>query len=490
MKKMTTKLFAAAVAISALTACSDSTFNELESGVLEPASGAPTINSAVLTDGNGQQVTSVSADFGTYYLDIKTDGSWYIETPDNMEFTPTKMFGRGNTRVPVLIGNNWAESRQLSYKVKFLDKDGNPLNITRADGDGTQKVTQDSKTSLENFTKIINSNTFVGYGFNPCKNSVPELCTGAEIFNMEALMKTTAVKSSLSPSSKQFYGYAHSDSVLDKVIAVNGHFGGNFNVVKLGLDLNNLNINRKENYESTSIQKSLTRTVYSRELEFANLLADDSNLTPGFKLFKQRFITEFNAAKTDAEKKQAAKDFFHYVGSHFISKAFLGCELDYRMEFSSSKVKKVTDVKAALDFKWQQQIKDTAQVDSTVQQQLKQKQDSAKNFFIKGEVQVSDSSFNAATSTTAQVKARGGDVEKVNILTTGGSLQNTQLAEWMLSTDAEKATMTYMQVQPIYMLFLKDDEKDIYTFLRGLIEKEYNMNPVVGDFGKLEEKKK
>jgi hypothetical protein len=40
------------------------------------------------------------------------------------------------------------------------------------------------------------------------------------------------------------------------------------------------------------------------------------------------------------------------------------------------------------------------------------------------------------------------------------------------------------------MLFLKDDEKDIYTFLRNLIEKEYNMNPVVGDFGKLEEKKK
>ena len=156
------------------------------------------------------------------------------------------------------------------------------------------------------------------------------------------------------------------------------------------------------------------------------------------------------------------------------------------MEFSSSKVKKVLDVKAALDFKWQQQVKDTAAVDSAALAQLKQKQDSAKNFFIKGDVQYSDSSFNAATSTTANVKARGGDVEKVNILTTGGSLLNTELAAWMLSTEPEKATMTYMDVQPIYLLFSKEDDKAIYDFLKKVVDSEYNLSPVVGDYGKLE----
>ena len=302
---------------------------------------------------------------------------------------------------------------------------------------------------------------------------------------MDSLNKTNSVKNSLNPTSKQYYYYAHSDSVLDKVIAVNGHFGGNFNVVKLGLDLNNLKKSNNESYESTTIQKSMQRTVYSREINFADIQNDEKCLTAGFKYYKQRFIDQFNAAKNDNEKEKAAEDFIAVVGSHFISKALLGCELDYRMEFSSTKVKKVLDVKAALDFKWTQQVKDTAKVDSTLQNKLKEKKDSAKNFFINGDVQVSDSSFQAATSTTASVKARGGDVERVNILTTGGSLLNTELAAWMLSTEPEKATMTYMMVQPIHVLFQKDNEA-IYNFLRDLIEKKYNMKPVVGDYGKLE----
>ena len=486
MKKMTRQLFAAAVALVAFTACSDSALSELNSAAVDPVSVDRTMNSAVLTDANGKELSSVSSNFGTYYLDIKTDGIWVIEIPDNMEFTPTKMFGRGSTRVPVLIGNNWAESRQLSYKVKFLDENGNPIkNGTRAGDDDTQTVNQESTTDLAGFKNIINSNTFVGYGFNPCKNSIPELCTGIMIFNMDSLNNTSRVKNGLSPSAKEYYYYAHSDSVLDKVIAVNGHFGGNFNVVKLGLDLNNFNKTNSESYESTTIQKSLTRTVYSREVEFANVQNDEKCFTEGFKYYKQRFIDQFTAATTDAEKEKAAKDFIAVVGSHFVSKALLGSELDYRMDFSSSKVKKILDVKAALNFKWTQQVKDTAKVDSTLQEQLKQKQDSAKNFFVKGDVQYTDSTFNAATSTTANVKARGGNVERVNILTTGGTLLNTDLAAWMLGTEPEKATMTYMEVQPIHILFQKDNN-DIYNYLRDLIEKKYNMDPIAGEFGKLD----
>ena len=73
MNKMTKQLFAAAVALVAFNACSDSNFAEFNPGVGENgAFDNQTMNSAVLTNANGEQISSVSADFGTYYLNIKT----------------------------------------------------------------------------------------------------------------------------------------------------------------------------------------------------------------------------------------------------------------------------------------------------------------------------------------------------------------------------------------------------------------------------------
>ena len=75
MKNWTKQFFVAAVAISALTACSDSNFSDVESGALVNPEQA--MNSAVLTNASGQLVSTVPGDFGTYYLNIKTDGIWY-----------------------------------------------------------------------------------------------------------------------------------------------------------------------------------------------------------------------------------------------------------------------------------------------------------------------------------------------------------------------------------------------------------------------------
>ena len=96
MKKLMKQFFVTAVALSALTACSDSTFSEVESTPVPSFMDKLPMYSSVLTDVNGQQLSSVSADMGTYYLNIKTDGVWYIEPSNNMEFTPTKMCGIGN----------------------------------------------------------------------------------------------------------------------------------------------------------------------------------------------------------------------------------------------------------------------------------------------------------------------------------------------------------------------------------------------------------
>lgn len=475
---MTKHLFVAVVALSAFTACSDANLSEVDNGGLGSVSNDIPLNSAVLTDANGQQVSSVSSNFSTYYLNIKTDGIWYIEGNDNMEFMPTKMYGRGSCRVPVLIGNNWAEARQLSYKVNFLDANN---QLRRAAGDGTQTVTQESTTNLTKFKEIVNSNIFVGYGYNATKNSVPELCTGIEIFKMDSLNTTALVTSSLSPQAKEMYYYHHSDSVLDKIIAVNANPGGNFGVVKLGIGVG-VNITDQTDFRETVMQKSLTRSIYGREIDFADAQMDQRNFTKGFLYYKDRFVTQFKTAGDNADKKKkASEEFFNVVGTHFIAKALLGCELNYRINVESSKTNKATSVKAALDFKWQQQVKDTTGVDSVTKAKiLELMKDSTKlnNFVFKGNVQVTDSVFNAATSTTAKVKARGGDVERVNILATGGSLLCEDLAAWLLGTEPEKAVMVGIITQPIYFLFdIKDpDELAVYEYLKDYIDTNYKIN--------------
>jgi len=478
MKNWTKQLLVAVVAISALTACSDSNLSDVESGV--PAPPPQGANSAVLTDASGNQVSCLSSKFATYYLDIKTNGAWYIESSDNMEFTPTKMLGKGNTRVPVLVGNNWAEARQLSYKVNFINETSSMRRAGEAN-EASQTVTQESATDLTKFKEIVNSNIFVGYGYNATKNSVPELCTGIEIFKMDSLNTTALVTSSLSPQAKEMYYYHHSDSVLDKIIAVNANPGGNFGVVKLGIGVG-VNITNQTDFRETVMQKSLTRSIYGREIDFADAQTDQRNFTKGFLYYKNRFITQFKAAGDSADKKKkASEEFFNIVGTHFIAKALLGCELNYRINVDSSKTNKATSVKAALDFKWQQQVKDTAGVDSVTKAKiLELMKDSTKlkNFVFKGNVQVTDSVFNAATSTTAKVKARGGDVERVNILTTGGSLLCEDLAAWLLGTEPEKAVMVGIITQPIYFLFdIKDpDELAVYEYLKDYIDTNYKIN--------------
>lgn len=501
MKKMTKQFLMTVVALAAFTACSDSLVPEPEL-VVDPVSGPTTENSFVLTDANGQQVSKVSSKFGTYYLNIKTDGFWYIEGSNNMEFTPTRMYGKGSARVPVLIGNNWATARELSYSVKFLNGSGVTRGQESAEG-STQKVEQESATSLENFKQLVNSNIFVGYGYNPAKNPVPELCTGIEIFKMDELGEvtdnadrdTTAtdstdsvkivprkhyVKSSLSPQAKEVYEYADTEDDMDKLVSVKGNAGGNFNVVKFSLDAD-VNVTNQERKGTITVQKTLARSVYSREISWASAMLDDANFSDGFMYYKNRYIKKIKNAATDSVKKEATLEFFNIVGTHFIAKALLGCQLDYRMTVDSTKTNKATSVKAALDFKWQQQVKDTAKVDSLEEEEAaKTIPDSLrKNFVFGGKVSVTDSVYHASSTTKADVKARGGEIERVNILTTGGQLLRDDLATWLLATEPEKAAMVGINTVPIYVLFKDDedgDEKNAHDYLQKIIDAHYSLD--------------
>lgn len=499
------KFFVTAVALAAFTACSDSNLADVDSVITDPASGIQSENSAVLTDANGQKVSSVSADFGTYYMDIKTDNAWLIETNNINEFVPTRQYGRGSMRVPMLVGNNWAQARELSYKVYFFNENGKEIQAgTRAAGDGGQTVNQQSNTNLAAFKNIVNSNIYVGYGYNPTKGTNAGLWTGIEIFKMDDLSKdTTLVKSSLLPDSQEKYIYAHSEAILDKVIGVSASPGGNFGPVRfdtLGVTVNTSNINHSG---TTVMQKSLIRSIYSRELKFAEAIInssaqfDESKFTNGFKYYKKRFIDQYNAEKDTTKRRAIADEFFNVVGTHFVVKALLGQELNYRINVDSSKTKKSTEVKVALDFKWQQQVKDTTDVDSLTKARVQAKlQEWAKDptkqksFVLKTGVEVTDVAYNAANSTKASVKARGGDVELVSILATGGSLVCEDLQKWLLSTDPEKAAMVGVDAKPIYELFDpkgSEDEKRARNYLKELndtyLKVDEKLYGIIGDDG-------
>ena len=488
MKNWTKQFFVAAVAISALTACSDSNFSEVESGALVNPEQA--MNSAVLTNASGQLVSTVPGDFGTYYLNIKTDGIWYIETSDYYELSPSRQYGRGNARVPMMVGSNWADTRQLSYQVHFLDEDGTRGSAMRRAGEesGAQTVTQTSNTDLDAFKKMVNSNIHVGYGYNPTKGGQnTALWTGIEIFKMDDLNgNEKLVKSSLVPQTEEAYIYTHSEEALDKIIGVSVSPGGNFGAVKFdttGVTVNTNNINHTG---QTVMQKRLTRSIYSRELEFADATTDnslafsDANLSNGFKRYKKEFIANLKAAGSDEKaKRAAADDFFSIVGTHVVVKSLLGQELNYRITVDSSMTKKSTEVKVALDFKWQQQIKDTTQADSATKARMKAleeewKQDPTKrkSFALNTGVEVTDAAYKAACSTNAKVKARGGDVELISILATGGSLVNEDVKKWLLTTNPEKAAMVGVETKPIYELFkgTSDYEDKAYEYLKELID--------------------
>ena len=285
----------------------------------------------------------------------------------------------------------------------------------------------------------------------------------------------------MAPQAVEEYYYATSEESMDKLVHVKGNAGGNFGSVKLKLDAN-VNVTNSKKSGSMTVQKSLIRSVYSRELHWANALVGDKYYSEGFKYYKQRFINQIKLAKDSVQKAAAAKEFFSIVGTHFISKSMLGCQMDYRMTVDSSKATTATSVKAALDFKWQQQVKDTAKVDSATQENLKKLVPDSlrKNFVFNGNVQVTDSAFSAASSTKASVKVRGGAVEKVNILATGGTLKCNDLAEWLLGAAPEKATMVGITNHPIYVLFKDDkegDEKNAHDSLQKIIDANYNLDP-------------
>lgn len=579
MKKNYFFLATAALGVMSLASCSQDelvTENPVipSTGIEEPAEFYA--NSARLVDANGNEVSSFSNKFNKCFLEIKSAGAWSIEN-DNAFVYVSRKSGYGNALVPVQVGVNWDQARNFVLNVEFDEA------TTRADDKSTTTVTggQAANEKLNAVKDNISSNLFVGYGYTPGMASQPELSTNIQIFDLsvikaaetDKLKGKNVIQDELFESSYQQWVESNTEENLD--LKISGSLSASGTFTKFGIKATGSgSMSSSENTTTVCTQKMLVHTHFTREIHYDQLIGDNGYLTdyltPGFKYYKKNLISAIKKNPTKAE--ELAMDFVEVVGSHFVTKASLGYELDYRMMMDSTGFRDTIQASAVLNCKFQSVVKpeteslpngdyskyeaysvsliyhDDDHKDSIfttnhkIEEEFKlpakdpvkkkyvflgwykddkkiekdydirklltknndnikleakwksEKEESATpetpqegnktNIELGASVKFSAAVQRVASGLDAQVRLRGGDVSKVNILVTGGQLESSQVSEWLLSIEPERATMVDVQILPIYHLFSADgDEANAYSALKTYIDKYYPKTP------KTEEKK-
>lgn len=486
MKNFLLPVATAILSAAMLTACSnDSLLNE--SGVTDtPVPNVPVQNTVALTDANGNAVSSLSGEYGKYYLNIQTDGEWNVTCEDAFIHLPYRS-GKGSVRIPVQIGNNWVGNRDYQIDVHFA------AGSTRAgETTGTVSGTQSGTNAATELKDLVSSNLFVGYAYTPGRSADPEFCTGISVFDVPSLIGTDKLLDSYYETTRQYYFESETDSTLDKSISGNGQAGGTFKKFgfEAGADVTNKD---QEGKSGRSAQMSLMQTHFTRELNLANFIDNNdkvTNTTKGYEYFKKIFLNDLKAAGQDeAAKIRSIKDFIEVVGTHVVIKASLGTELDYRIRVDSTYLNDSVGVKAVLGCKFQNVVKpakkdsidtpDTTSVDTThiTRSSITPETSDTTTVKVGAEVNYSKDVRKAASSTEAQVKVRGGQIGMVNILVSGGELPASTVAEWQLTVVPNNSTMVDIHILPIYRLFdpTDADEAAAMGALRNFIDAHYSL---------------
>jgi hypothetical protein len=124
----------------------------------------------------------------------------------------------------------------------------------------------------------------------------------------------------------------------------------------------------------------------------------------------------------------------------------MGTVLDYQISVDRTLLRDTLGVEVALEASFQAQVK---------------------NKSMGGEVSfnigVSKEAKELQSKTTATVKVRGGDVSKVCILVTGGSLDESDITAWQNSCVPARAVMVDMALVPIYALITDAYARQVLT---------------------------
>lgn len=485
MKKFLLPVATAILSAAMLTACSDDSLLN-ETGVTDtPVANVPVQNAVVLTDAQGNAVSNLSGEYAKYYLNIQTDGEWNVTCENAFIHLPYRS-GKGSVRIPVQVGNNWVGNRDYQIDVHFA------AGTRAGESSGSASGTQDGTTTPTELKELVSSNLFVGYAYTPGRSADPEFCTGISVFDVPSLIGTEKILDSYYETTRQYYYESEKDSTLDKIISGNGQAGGAFKKFgfEAGADVSNMD---QEGKSGRSGQMSLMQTHFTRELKLEYLIDNSekvTNTTKGYEYFKKIFLNDFKAAGQDeAAKIRSIKDFIEVVGTHIVTKASLGTELDYRIRVDSTYLNDSVGVKAVLGCKFQNVVKpakkdstvtpDTTAVDTThtTRSAIIPETSDTTTVKVGAEVNYSKDVREAASMTEAQVKVRGGKIGMVNILVSGGELPASTVAEWQLTIQPNNSTMVDIHILPIYRLFdpTVPDEAAAMEALRKFIDAHYSL---------------
>lgn len=443
-------LWAASMCLS--TSCSDDNFiaETPEEDVITVTDYA----TVTLVDVNGKAVNNLPGSFGTYYLDIKTQGKWRLETSTPF-LALTQSAGEGSAKVPVLIGCNWGKARTGGVTIYA----GNQIS-TRTEEGNTTTINQTSGFKPEDVANLLSSNKGAGYSYQPYSNYC--LGTHIQLFNMKNLAEGAGdgvmlMNDEIYPVVEEEVTTADSEEDLSNKLSVAASVNLNFNAFSADVK----GAYGSSSSSSTKKQYAVKRMKsyqYTREINFMNIiaLAEESEenekkfLAPGFIKMRNEFTANIEKAmKAEPVNEEAiktyCKSFVDEVGPCFVSKSVMGCVLDYYISMSESLVSDTMTVSGALDIKFQTSVS------------------------VAGDGAYDDAKKNSVKNVEAKINVRGGDVSKVSILATGGQLKDTVLLAWQQSIEPQSAVMIDMKLVPIYLLISDQNAKAyLKTYLESI----------------------
>ena len=304
-----------------------------------------------------------------------------------------------------------------------------------------------------------------------------EYCDGAliQLFNLvtlDSIQRATGIRlisDDIFPQTSQEYLISNSESGLVKSLEVNASAGMNFGSAK-GKGSGNINagvnIDHEEKSRNKYALKRMKNTQFTREIHYMNIMAllekaatreeKRKLLSPGFLSVQERFADNIAAAKgNETRQYDLCSKFLDEIGPCFISKSVMGTVLDYQISVDSTALRDTLGIEVALEASFQAKVKAKSA-----------------NGEVTFNIGVSKEAKELTEKTTATVKVRGGDVSKVCILVSGGSLDDSDITAWQNSCTPTLAVMVDMALVPIYVLITDEYAREVLKSYFELKSKE------------------
>ena len=451
MKHYTTRYYYL-MALCLLTGCTDSTGFFVPA--VEPKRTLPQADGQLqVLDAQGTPLQELPSGYGEYRLVVNTDQAWQL-TLSSACLQAERTSGCGPDTLWLLVGSNWSEAREADIVLTTGHGDA----TRSADGESWQLTLSQAGTSqLNEVAEKVNSSMGAGYTYSPAGKYC--MGTGIQIFNLQNLAKigreynTQLLNDDYYPSLSTKIYQSDSLDVLQTQLSID---------VTADIDLKLFTANLsgafnqqhdETNSRSYAVQR-LQSTLFSRELHYMNVLGlikdhpevRNRIFAAGFLMLHDELVQRIANCYGKIENEQGVcAEFVRSVGPCFVSKAMLGCGMDY---YTSIEKKELTDeitVDAMLKFKWQSTFNINADASGHYNETTKKKTEKM----------------------TANFDIRGGDISEVSILNSGGALPYKELMTWTLNLTPRQAVLTDMRLEPIYLLFT---DKATSNALRTYIE--------------------